>query len=164
MAKAYILMGIPGSGKTQHALKLKEQHEALGDKVVCLSGDEMRLKLFGSITNQKRPDVIWDAVHREARKAFMRGCDVVIIDGTHSKRRDRVKSIQSCHAADEIEVHWMVESFEQCVEWNEARDRTVELDVLIRMNDQIIDEPPISSKEGFTLLMRFSSEEPDPII
>lgn len=147
MAKAYIGVGLPGSGKTTHLKKFASQEGAV---YVC--ADDIRTEWYGDAGIQVDPGLIWEEVRRRARKALMAGRDVVV-DGTNVKPQDRRRMIQACSAADQVVAIWCQAPFRICVERNSARDRVVPDYAMRRMKRQLYQSPPTRS-EGFARVLR----------
>lgn len=147
MAKAYIGIGLPGSGKTTHLKKFA--YEA-GADYVC--ADDIRTEWYGDASVQANPGLIWEEVRRRARKALMAGRDVVV-DGTNIKRADRQQIIRACGAAEKVVAVWCQAPFGVCMQRNRARDRVVPDYAMRRMKRQLYQNPP-SRSEGFDQVQR----------
>lgn len=85
LSKLIILVGISGSGKSTWVNSL--DLEALGMRVV--SGDIVRKELYGDISCQAYPKVVWSIVYERVADYLVAGYDV-ILDATHVKSKDRV--------------------------------------------------------------------------
>lgn len=131
--KAYMMIGVPGSGKSTYAKKLIEIMEYINknckyiDKncnIVYISRDEIRFSLLkeGDAYFSKENQVykIFTDKIRENLKA---GNDV-IIDATHMTWGSRHKVFKNLAGIDGVEVYgiWMRTSFMECAKRNQARE------------------------------------------
>lgn len=148
--RAYIGIGLPGSGKTSYLKKLATD---IGAVYVC--ADDVRAEWYGDASVQSNPSLIWKEVHRRARKALMSGRDVVV-DGSHVKPEDRKQTILACQDAKRIEARWCQAPFQVCMERNLARERVVPAYAMKRMRNQLYRNPP-SRLEGFHRIIRINT-------
>jgi len=70
MAKLFILVGIPGTGKSTWA-------EAHHGRDVIVSSDAIREELFGDVTDQEHNREVFDTFHARIRLGLLDGNDVV---------------------------------------------------------------------------------------
>lgn len=147
MAKAYIGVGLPGSGKTTY---LRELAATVGAEYIC--ADDVRSELYGDSKVQTDPGRIWEIVHTKTRKALMAGRNVVV-DGTNIKPQDRLRMIQVCQTAEWIEAIWCQAPFAVCMARNRARSRVVPDHAMRRMSKQLYRTPP-TKREGFNRVSR----------
>lgn len=82
---AYVMVGIPGAGKSCYAAKLAETENA-----VIISGDDIREELYGSREIQGNWNEIWEVI--EERVSECCGMNV-ILDGTHARSDYRAEAI-----------------------------------------------------------------------
>lgn len=84
MSRLIMMMGIPGSGKSTIAKKLKSSME----KAVILSSDDLREEMYGNRQDLEHHGEVFEELHRRAKEALKQGIDV-IYDATNinSKRR-----------------------------------------------------------------------------
>ena len=150
LAKAFIGIGLPGSGKTTY---LRQFANDIGAVYIC--ADDVRAELYGDSRIQNDPQKVWTEVRRRATKALMRGRDVVI-DGTHAKPRDRQSTLRACRSAGWIEGIWCQAPFGVCLARNQHRDRVVPYASMKRMRNQLYRTPP-SPKEGFSRISRVNT-------
>ena len=150
MAKAYIGIGLPGSGKTTH---LKQFASKIGADYVC--ADDIRTEWYGDSRVQTNPGLIWEEVRRRTRKALMAGMDVVV-DGTNINPADRQQMIRACATATTVEAIWCQAPFGVCLARNQRRDRVVPHHAMKRMRNQLYRTPP-STKEGFDRINRVNT-------
>lgn len=131
-AKAYVMCGAPGAGKSTFVGKLLKEHpDAL---VVC--GDNIREELYGDASIQGHyPDIqrrmvemIQDSQGR-----------VVIMDGTHylASYRKTACEILRDFGYTEIELVVVDLPLETCLTQNAARDRKVPEEVIERMHKSL---------------------------
>lgn len=165
MAKpiAYFMMGLPGSGKSTFAKKLRNAH-------LC-SADEVRREWFGDESLQyteaflvsrgidtagmsdleKRQCAhafVWGEVKRRAMDALKRG-ENIVIDGVNSSRRDRMSWIETASACAVIHGIWLNTPAEVCIERDRRRTRHVSEEIIRRFAKNF-QEP--SLEEGFDIL------------
>lgn len=141
-------IGIPGSGKTTYLKDLADKYNAL---YVC--PDDNRQLLSGSASNQSVNAEAWELAYYEIGHGLYQGSDV-IIDATNTKTIDRKQLIQHCRvAAGMIIGVWFVTPLDICLERNSMRSRVVPEHAIIRMYEQLIDNPP-DEKEGFDILLK----------
>lgn len=147
MAKAYIGIGLPRSGKTTYLRDFAQKNGA-----VYICADDVRAEMYGDSRIQEDPGKVWDEVRRRARKALMAGRDVVV-DGTNIKPADRQQMIRACGAAEKVVAVWCQAPFGVCMQRNRARDRVVPDYAMRRMKRQLYQNPP-SRSEGFDQVQR----------
>jgi predicted kinase len=147
MMKVIMSIGIPGSGKTT---ALRPLAEKLGYGYI--NRDDIRLELTGDPTDHTRePDVSALAYERLAEALQFGG---VIIDGTLSKRKDRIETVLACRelGATEITAMWFKVSLEVCMKRNRQRERMVPERVLIQMQRRFDAQPP-ALDEGYDIIL-----------
>ena len=82
---AYVMVGAPGAGKSTYATKLAEMEDA-----VIISGDDVRLELYGSASIQGKWHEIWDRIEELVSES----CGMpIILDGTHYRRDYREEAV-----------------------------------------------------------------------
>jgi predicted kinase len=126
--KFIMLVGLPGSGKSTYANKLKEDLNC-----VVHSSDSIREELFGDIKDQSNNNLVFETLHRRVREDLLNGKNV-IYDATNinSKRRKsflyQLKKID-CYK----ECHFIATPYEVCVAQNNNRENSVPLAVIDKM-------------------------------
>jgi predicted kinase len=150
MARAYIGIGLPGSGKTTYLRQFAADIDAV---YVC--ADDVRAEWYGDASVQIDSEMVWSEVRRRARKALMAGRDVVI-DGVHCKQSDRAATIRACNSAEAVVGIWCQAPFKVCMARNLSRERVVPAYAMKRMRNQLYRNPP-SKREGFTRIERVNT-------
>lgn len=125
MAKLFILVGIPGTGKSTWA---KTHHE---DDVV-VSSDAIREELFGDITNQSNNREVFDTFHTRILSGLERGNNV-IADSTALDKFARTRLLKIAYEGG-AESHLVVfDNIHQGINRNLERDRVVPQEAMERM-------------------------------
>ena len=127
MAELYMLVGLPGSGKTSWANQMGSE-----DCVVC-SSDALRKELFGSENVQDKNSKLFAELHRRIRQHLTEGRSVVY-DATNinAKRRQAfLREIEKIYCK-KIAVVFAV-PFEKCLRNNWMRERKVPYEAMERM-------------------------------
>lgn len=120
MNTLYVMVGLPGSGKSTYANKFAEEISA---KVV--SSDAIRAELFGDESIQSKPALVFDIVYERIEDTLKQGQDV-ILDATNIRRRDRGNAIVLAgRLGAKCEAIVMGTPSEVCWEHNCARERVV---------------------------------------
>lgn len=121
MSTCYILVGIPGSGKTYIG-----KQRALATGAVILSSDEYRLKLFGDENDQAHNQEVFTALYKDARKYLAEGKDI-IFDATNTTLKARHTIFDQLKGLSGIRYVAIVlpTPYEKCVEQDAFRTRTV---------------------------------------
>lgn len=140
MATLYLMVGIPGSGKSSAAENILE------NGAVLISSDRLREEFFGDEGLQYteewlreqgydgKDDVhakerfantkIFESVFKRCSESLARGEDV-ILDSTACRKKMRSKILSNIRNADRTVCIVMAVPFEVCVERNQKRERTV---------------------------------------
>lgn len=126
-----MMCGLPASGKSYYAKKLSTEINA----VIC-SSDELREKMFGDINNQTDNHKLFNELHKII-KNYLRNGRNVIYDACNVNSKRRRSFIQELKNIDCVkECIIMATPYNQCLENNSNRDRTVPEDVIKRMYKQ----------------------------
>lgn len=140
MSMLYVMVGLPGSGKSTIA---KGMH---GVKVV--SSDSIREELYGDESIQGNGGVVFSTLFSRVSEELQKGNNVVI-DATCTRRKDRVALCKRFSgAASSIVAIYVATPLEECKERNAKRDRVVPEEVIDRMYEALRDKQPILN-EGF---------------
>lgn len=128
----YIMIGLPGSGKSHISNSIKDYY---GDGVAnVLSSDNYRLKLFGDENDQTHNQEVFNALYKDMRTLlFNKG--VVIFDATNCTIKDRQRVLNQISNKDirenTIVVAYLVNTpYHVCVERDSNRDRVVGKEVI----------------------------------
>jgi predicted kinase len=144
--KAFVLVGIPGSGKSTYAKKLAKTENA-----VVVSGDNIRIELEASGVNDPCWVEIWNLVEEEVAQAAECGRNV-ILDGTHvgvQHRAETVTMLQS-YGYTEVEAVILDVDMKKCTERNATRKRKVADYVISHMHKTLRDSLPTIYSEPFS--------------
>lgn len=127
--RCHLLIGPPASGKSTLAGVLAELTEA-----TVLNTDDLRAELFGDASTQGPWTEIEQLLHRRLREAVAAGTPV-ILDATHCQRPWRLAITQALELPAPVQWvgWWLTTSLEQCLEWNQQRERKVDEEVIARM-------------------------------
>lgn len=126
MGKLYFMCGLPGSGKSTYAEKLKE------DGVIIHSSDAIREE-FGDVSDQSKNEEVFKILHRRI-KDDLRDGKSVCYDATNLSRKRRVAFIRELKNIPCEKICVLVATpFEKCLLQNLERERSVPREVLDRM-------------------------------
>lgn len=99
MATLNIMIGIPGSGKSNYAKRY-----LLTNNSVYLSSDDIRIELYG-FEDQTHNDVVFKTMKKRTLNALKEGKDV-IYDATNLNKKRRGGIINEAHKLDaQIDVY-----------------------------------------------------------
>jgi len=146
--KAYMMIGVPGSGKSTYAKNLMSTNK---NNIIYISRDEIRFSLLKEEDDYfSKENQVYKIFTDKIRKNLKAGNDV-IIDATHMTWGSRHKMFRSLANIKNLEVIgiWMRTPFSKCYEYNNKREglSRVPEDVLKNMMEHF-EEPEL--KEGFT--------------
>ena len=124
----FMLIGLPGSGKSYHAKQLAEIYDA---KV--FSSDEIRKELFNDINNQKNNDIVFKTLHKRIAEYLNKGNNA-IYDATNISYKKRIEYLKSLSkiTCEKVAI-FMATPYEICLENNKKRNRQVPDNVIKRM-------------------------------
>lgn len=117
MSKLYVMVGLPGSGKSKYA------KERLSE-AVYVGSDAIREELYGDEDCQNDPGRVFAEAYKRADKALAEGRDVVL-DSTALTKETRQFVMDGVHNANFIEFVFIDTPLRTCIERNEARKRVV---------------------------------------
>lgn len=154
---AYVMIGIPGSGKSSYSLKLEKQIE--GSHVVC--PDEIRKSATGNMRDHSREEEVWQVAYNQA-EALLRTGHSMIFDATNSnagQRRELVAHIRSVLGTQgKIIGVWIQTPLATCKKRNANRVQPVEESVIEDKYDDLRTDPP-SRADGFDEVSVITSVE-----
>jgi predicted kinase len=144
LMKAVVMVGAPGAGKSFYAAKLAKNEDA-----VVISGDEIRLELYGDASIQGQWVEIWERIEEMVSECC--GMDV-IIDGTHCRRdyRDETVALLRSYGYDQIEAVVIDVPLDKCIMQNATRQRGVPRHVIVEMHENLRHSIEGIDEEGFS--------------
>lgn len=130
MLRCHLLIGPPASGKTTLAAVLAE---LVGGQV--LSTDGIRAELYGDAAIQGAWPAVEARYHARIRAAVAEGIPI-ILDATHGQRPWRLAITQALPLPAPVQWigWWLTTPLEQCLIWNQKRDRQVDTSVIERIH------------------------------
>ena len=130
MAKSRIIvmMGLPGSGKSTIAKKLKESME----KVVLLSSDDIREEMFGDRQDVEHHGEVFEELHKRAKEALKQGIDV-IYDATNINSKRRIGFLRQLPKGVTKELYFVNQNIVVAKERDKKREFSVGEEVIDRM-------------------------------
>lgn len=92
MSNIYVMVGLPGSGKSTYAENLRDERVAMNESAVVLSSDAYRKMLLGDESSQENNSLIFDTLYSDMRSYLVGGIDNLILDMTNTtvKCRKRI--------------------------------------------------------------------------
>lgn len=123
--RLYLLVGLPGSGKSSFA-KIRK------DSGVIISSDEIREELFGDARIQDNSGQVFELMRKRAHDALEKGSDVYW-DATNMTRKARLSAISCKTPETKVNAYVIWNTLDRCIELDSLRDRTVGKDVIMRM-------------------------------
>ncbi len=129
----FMLMGIPGCGKSTYAKRLSDNRKATGRKVCIVSTDAIRQEVYGDENDKEHnADVFGIAKHR-IQAALAKGIDV-IFDATNISKKRRMLFMRDFDSTICKRVCCAIMTeYDECVRRNGSRDRVVPEYVIRRM-------------------------------
>jgi predicted kinase len=150
MSTVVMPVGIPGCGKTT---VLRREAERRGAVYVC--PDDVRQELTGNAANQACSAEAWSIVYQRIAHNLQQGRDVVL-DATNTQGELRRFVARFCRIWSndlQLELWWFCTPFEECVRRNNNRDRVVPMEAMLRMRQQLLDDPIDMIRENYDLLV-----------
>lgn len=128
MSKLIMLSGVPGSGKSSYSEVLKEKENA-----IVLSSDEIYVELTGDTehTRSNGPKE-FEELYKRVRENLKKNQNV-IIDATNISSKKRKGRLEQFKDAKVKELHQFIVPFEETVERDLKRNRTVGKGVIKNM-------------------------------
>ncbi len=127
MATLYMLIGIPGSGKSTYS-----KNNKLFSNCTIINPDALRKEYFGSESIQARNQDIFAEAHKRVLTALYSGQDVVF-DATNIRRHDRETLISRLPDGTKTIALYFNTPLYECLRRNAARARYVPDKVIHRM-------------------------------
>ena len=126
LAKITMLVGLPGSGKSVYAEKLKEKG------YIVHSSDKIREEL-GDVNDQSRNEEVFNILHKRIKDDLMNGKNVCY-DATNLNRRRRIAFIRELkNILCKKDCVLIATPYEMCMAQNIKRERKVPFDVIFNM-------------------------------
>ena len=135
MNKLYIMVGLPGSGKSTIARLLARKYDYI------VSTDDIRAKLSAAECNN---ELVFKIAHENIIRGLARGRNV-IFDATNIAVKHRQAILQKTKEYKSVAIV-VASTIEDCISRNAARERVVSEEIIRRMWKTF--EAP-STKEGF---------------
>lgn len=123
MTNFYMMVGLPGSGKSYYC-------NQLGCEVV--SSDAIREELFGDVNDQEHNNEVFNEVHNRIHN-FLKSEIDCCYDATNLSRKRRRAFLNTLPKNVHKTAIMIIRSFDECVENNNNRDRVVPIEVIERM-------------------------------
>lgn len=141
MPRIYVLIGLPGSGKSTAIQNIKHG--------VIFSSDKMREKLYGDASIQGDPKEVFGKMYDDIRMLLKDNKAVnIILDATNINRKDRRQICELGRQTNsELIAIVMRTPLEVCIERNSKRDRVVPIEAIYKMVSRF--EYPLY-EEGFS--------------
>ena len=129
--RAFVLVGIPGAGKSTYAKQLAEKHHAV---IIC--GDLLRDQLQTTGDYEPCWVQIWDSVEESIEE----NCGLpLILDGTHCRPDYRAEAITllNTYGYTQVEAVLVNPSLETCIRQNKQRQRQVPEHIITEMHSSL---------------------------
>jgi predicted kinase len=141
--KAYLTVGVPGSGKTSYAKKLQKSH-----KVFVIEGDVIRSELFGDASVYGRWNEVWSKVDELVENNVGRD---LVLDGTFETTDLRAEAISllRSYGYEDIEAIVFNPSLATCLSRNWTRTRVVPDYIVKEKYERMQRDLPEIESEGF---------------
>lgn len=162
MSDVYIMIGIPGSGKSTY---IKKHFNIDDEHVAIVSPDEIRKEFYGDISIQGNGDEVFSEAYKRMYKAMVAD-KTVIFDATNAASLSRKKLIKTLktYGYNKIYGIYMNTPFEVCQERNKNRtDRSTPVpdDVMIRMYTNMLYSERDLFSDGFDELLVINLSKED---
>lgn len=128
MTNFYMLIGLPGCGKSFYAKKLSEETGA-----IIHSSDAIKEELFNSEEVQAESSKVFEFLHRRIKEDLAKGSDAIYdAINMHSKRRRAFLQELKKYNCKKATV-FIATPYEKCLEQNKLRKRKVPEHVIKRI-------------------------------
>jgi len=135
MKTLILLSAIPGSGKSTWAKEYKESHK----DTYIIASDEIRLELYGSVTNFTHEDVVWKTfLDRLNEVSSMDGDVTAIADATNLQNKYRKFYNVKTPGFDKHVLVLFNVPFDTCLKQNKMRtnDRVVPYKAMLSLQNE----------------------------
>ncbi len=140
----HMLIGLPGSGKSTFASKLKEQ---ILDSVI-ISSDTIRERVFGDPSAQGDWNRIENEIIYQVKLALTYN-QPIIYDATNVRDDWRSSFLIKLDSTNTEWMAWWIKTpVDTCKQWNKKRSRQVPDQVIDTYAEYLAESPP-SIEEGF---------------
>lgn len=126
MVKFYMLIGLPGSGKTEIANRLADAN------TIVLSSDAIRKEFYGDEAVQDNPSKVFEEMQRRTIAA-LKDRKNVVYDATNISRKKRKHLVSSLSVPCKKVACVIWARYETCLSRDGARNRNVGENVIKRM-------------------------------
>lgn len=126
MSKFFMMIGLPGSGKSTEAKRIAEKENA-----VIVSSDSIRKELYGNEEIQTDPAKVFRLVEARIKEALKNGRNA-IMDATNISGKRRKAWLEGLKDCEKIAV-LMATPLDVCISRNADRERVVPEDVIRKM-------------------------------
>lgn len=128
MAYLFVMVGIPGSGKTTTAKEIISLTNA-----AHISSDDIRVELFNDVNHLLDDGIVFDTMKKRTKECLKNGKSVVY-DATNISNKKRMALLQEVKNIDCKKICvYMATPIEQCIKNNNNRDRVLDESVIRRM-------------------------------
>lgn len=159
MAVIYVMMGLPGSGKSTFAKDLLNVYPVLKEHSVIVSRDEIRFSIVREdeayFSHEKEvTKQLWDTINK-----YLAEDKNVFIDQTSLTPRSRRWLLQHIHGYDKAILIWIDENLETCINRNKNRKGTRTYVPEDSIRNMAFSLKPPSLAEGFDIIMHYDGEK-----
>lgn len=128
MPTLYMMVGLPGSGKTYYANQL--------ENVTVHSSDAIRAEILGDVTDQSQQNLVFTTLHNRVVADLWHGKNTVY-DATNINYRQRMQFLKWLTARRIPNLKtvcvFLATPYQKCLEQNHSRERTIPDQVITRM-------------------------------
>lgn len=141
MGRLYFTVGLPASGKSSYFEKVKEWHP----DAIHISSDNIREEVFGDVNRQDKNTEVFKIMEERTYKTLATN-GVCFYDATNLSAKRRIAFLKNMKARlnhrDDISFTCLlfVPTLKECIERDKSRERTVGINVIMRMVKQF--QPP----------------------
>lgn len=154
MSKFYMLVGLPGSGKSYIAQELMEKDT----NIQLFSSDKLREELWGDESIQGDNNKLFTELHNRIKECLASGNDC-IYDATNISRKRRIAFLNQIKQYKNVEkvCIFALTSIDKCLKNNSSRERRVPEEVIRNMYLSF-DVPTYSEGWDKIIIKRFPYE------